>query len=452
MTNEELIALVDKYIDLFTKRRTEEAADTYAVKAIDILTGYKNFLSNKESFLPPAWKLYNSSQTAKFYTSVGYHSGVLNDYHDAIHLEGADAPSASLMVKFLKELPIKEVTEKIDKWSWKRYEDEALFPAMQQYLTKRQQKQDYQKLLTLVNLYLPVFEKRVQDEPKDTYAPVAINILKVYQALLMGGSPYAFHSALNHNYHTALNVWGDSLPSCTLMRQFIEAILATKLANNDSVRWASYSDNVLEPGIAGYQLKLKDQNLILGMDFKHTLKAAFDTFELSLLPLLNERMNKFVLKVLSDKPNDWEKFANQGLTLELLFNFRQVKGPVAQENAELISIINFMYQYKTVLSKEKATVVDYRNLQSSMKTFEDTLLKQPEVRGVSQYHWLINLVCNLINDYITEYFKSDNKVKANGFFTQLNNLHTQAVEQIEWVDGIDVSEPYYNPLGQTLGS
>jgi hypothetical protein len=283
------------------------------------------------------------------------------------------------------------------------------------------------QLLTTTDKYLSLFGKR-----NDFFSPRAIRTLKTFKEELKGNCPalndlytdLGFHFWLD--YFDKIKISNDNLASYILMQQFISEVqklsVTTKLTELTDL-FNRFNKEALTPALKEYQETLPPSS------FKE-LEGIYQGLALCLESHLGERkIEEIKNKVMTKVHKLGQEFIKEGLSLGLFRRAFNEAKDIVEENQGMLAVYAFMIQFEFLLKQKQIKTTDLISLKKEAERTRTLMLQIPEIKEVQQFHWLINLFCNFINNYIFDLFESKQRKDVNRFFDQWNLVEQKAEEQ-----------------------
>lgn len=284
--------------------------------------------------------------------------------------------------------------------------------------------------LSIIDNYLLSFRSR-----RNEFSHKAIRILTALKQELTGQAPelslvytdLGFHYWLN--FFDTVNISGEELPSYLLMQKFIDELKQSGTTSTLTALLQRFEADELTPALNRYEEALFSSLTTLNQFSLAKLKAIYNAFEICLENHLGSRLKLIQTKGTKIIEGLEQQYNEKGLTLELIKGGFNAAIDVASENKDLVIITMFMTQFHLIVTKPQSKTTDLLSLREIAKEAQQHLLAMPEIKEVKQFHWLINLFCNFVNNYIVNAFESQQIKDVNRFFTQLNSEMHEAESQ-----------------------
>lgn len=268
-----------------------------------------------------------------------------------------------------------------------------------------------QEAIALVNSYLSHFAQRERTNIRDSFAPNAILVLTEFQNELNDKSPELYNVVYPNlgfredlNGFNSIKISNNNLASYVLIEKFINDVKKLQIETHLSALLHQFQKQALNPAFPKFKREM-------GRGQKDKLQAIFDGLQLLLDKYMNSVEDELIEKV-------------EHLSLPLLFS------TFFAEGATYAPIVIFMSTMNELLQKPTLYSHDLIQLKQPALLARKTLLQLPKIKEIDRFHWLINWVCDFINDHICEVFESHKIKNVNRFFVQLNETIKEA-EQIE---------------------
>lgn len=191
----------------------------------------------------------------------------------------------------------------------------------------------------------------------------------------------------------------------------------------------SFDEQALTPALKKYEKKLFSSRTILNQHSLTRLKSIYDALELCLQNHLGTRLEQVQTKGREIMEALEQQYNKEGLTLALIQGGFNAAIEVASENNDMLVIAIFMAEFHHLVTNPQRKTSDLIGLKELANETKENLLTIPEIREVKQFHWLINMFCNFVNDYILYAFESQQAKDVNRFFTKLNSEIREAENQ-----------------------
>ena len=282
--------------------------------------------------------------------------------------------------------------------------------------------------IALVQSYLNEFRLRQNANTKDGFAPKAILVLTEFLVELNNRNPKLNHVVYpNLGYHVGffniltgfdpIEMSNNDLPSYVLMEKFISDIKDFNLNTSMSRLFNKFQVDVLSPAFSKFKREMS-------LNYKETFAAIFESLNL----LIEEPVTKNIEKT----GNELRIEASKGLSWNLV-------NTVASKGTIYVPIVYFMGEMERISKEPTLYTRDVIKLKEPALLVQNTLLAMPEIKEMDRFFWLINLICDFINNHIYKVFESDKVKGINNFFSQLDVTITKA-EEIEKKPLEEISE------------
>ncbi|CEG56016.1 hypothetical protein [Legionella fallonii] len=284
--------------------------------------------------------------------------------------------------------------------------------------------------LSITDRYLSSFRSR-----NDDFSYRAIRILTAFQKELTHNTPELNSAYTDLGYHYWLNhfdkieISSKELPSYLLMQKFIDEIEKSGEKTTLTALFKRFNEEALMPALKKYQEALYSSLSSLTPTSLRELETIYNALDFCLENHLGNRLEQIKRKGSGIIQQLQQQFSEVGLTLELIKDGFNAAIDVASENQDLLVVGMFMTQFKIVLTNQRNKTSDLLSLKEIAKEAEKHLLEMPEIKEVKQFHWLINLFCNFVNNYIVYAFESQQRKDVNRFFKQWNEVINEAENQ-----------------------
>lgn len=285
------------------------------------------------------------------------------------------------------------------------------------------------QLIKKIDLYISFFNKRSTNDP---LALAMIETLNKFKQEANGNPPKIdkfVQTALGYTQLWRRDLWEP--PTLTqnnciyylMINKFINEIneLDSDLAPKMFYFFNQFKRKALTPAL----YKFKELELQLSPEDKEELQAMFDKLNV----LLEQNVSSYTEQPQSENTTEEES--------DLSASEQGVKATASKGAdavpSDLEDIIAFMAYFRKVL-KDNPSIPELIELNQKALEAEQAALNLPEIKEIKEYHWIINKICNLINQYICTAFTSQATKNIQGFFGELNQKSMEKKEQLDQVE------------------